>query len=240
MKQNRFRNHIRIGLSFILLLSFWTCGSDVFKWVIFSNDSLLSIYSEGNVSQGSTHASSKISLRYFMDGFDTTITTFVKSGKKSQFPIFTEVVCAPCQESIQTALIIGWDSYGSGTKSYTGWFINYNLDLVSVADWFQISMPRNYPTILYDTITNRIAVVSPQQVLNSNPNAYTIKTGTGIKIDVKNRKDSLLKSFEGWIPYQNHPYATKSSNIKIDSLFAVAIISIKSNSFQIDTTKGTD
>ena len=237
------KSNIHQSLPACLCLGFFTFSvfagsrSDQFKWSVFSNDSALSVVSEGVVNTGTIHASKQVTVRFSAIEEDTVIAIFKHSDRKPHLPIFTGVVCAPCRDFKQSALILGWDSYGAGTKAYTGWFLRYDAGFVTVSDWFQIGMPRSCPAILYDTVSNRIAVLaSPSFKSDDGPNAYRIMTGTGKDVEVRNREHSLIKSFKGWAPYQNHPYAELLTSTRMDSLVAIAIISIRSNCFTIDTT----
>jgi hypothetical protein len=212
------------------------CADDFVKKV-YSDDSLICIESKGDVGEATVHASSKVTLVHDMAELGKFKTVFCSDEKKPYFPIITELqVMGNFGGERVVAFALGWSSFGGGYETFTGWLIRFDM-APSIIDWFEISLPRSFPGIAYDREHREIALLASKKCLATLDHdisslCLTLSNGKKINID-----DSIAKNenpvYKKWIPYNNHPFGKRMSEITVDSFFCVKRIVITETGFEI-------
>lgn len=225
------------GLFIVIAIQWFSVYAEEFTTKIFSNDSLICIESSGEVGTGTIHASNSIMLVRDYDDLGKFQTIFRSDDNKPYLPIFTELqLMGKTSDESVLAFALGWNSFGGGYETYTGWLIRFDKT-PSIIDWFEITLPRSFPGIAYDPKAGEIAVLVDKQkleVINRDRKSYyialsgdkkadLINTGTNAGLSDRNRKK--------WVLYSNHPFGTMKNDITVDSLFCVNKIKVSKTGF---------
>lgn len=196
-----------------------------FKRVVASPDGVVSVVSEGTVGTGTSHASRRVTLRYYLDGIDTLKTVIESASGEPLYPIFTRILYNPAK-SANTAMVLGWSSYGSGLKTYAGWSLRWDENTIMVADWFTATMPRTWPTVWFDSTTLRVAVMAPAQAgMFDNPSGgVLIGSDAGQPPRQQTSRQTVELSLKGWNAFTGYPYFVDRDVPAAESLAVQAVI----------------
>jgi hypothetical protein len=179
------------------------------------------ITSTGSVNRGTSHGSDQVSISWVPEEVDEPLSLTIRFPNDGIYPIFYHLMKIKSNPPVLIAL--GWKS-GSGFEEYTAWKITLD-EIPQIKAYANISGPRTFPGVLFDSTTGAIAVLryeSGDGSCGGDEDYVSISTQTGIFKNLCKLEDHRKQvSKVGWKYFDDHPFAKDQADKRKTRIIAI-------------------